>query len=65
MKSLLFTAPALCALAPAALACPSCSVGQGMETLLFVMGFLGVPYLVVTGVLFWMRQLTAGERIDP
>jgi hypothetical protein len=29
------------------------------------MGFLGVPYLVVTGVLFWMRQLTAGERIDP
>jgi hypothetical protein len=55
-------AGALVALATSAGACPSCSVGQGLETLAYVLGFLLIPYGVVTGVLFWMRKLTAEER---
>lgn len=55
-------AGALAALAPAAAACPSCSVGQGLETLLYVLGFLAIPYLIVSGVLFWMKKLFAEER---
>ena len=48
--------------APAASACPSCSVGQGLETLAYVLAFMAIPYLVVSGVLYWMRKLTAQER---
>ena len=55
-------AGALVALAAPASACPSCSVGQGLETLAYVLGFLLIPYGVVTGVLFWMRRLHAEER---
>jgi len=55
-------AGALAALAVPASACPSCSVGQGLETLAYVLGFLLIPYGVVTGVLFWMRRLHAEER---
>lgn len=53
---------ALVALAVPASACPSCSVGQGFETLAYVLGFLLIPYGVVMGVLFWMRRLHAEER---
>jgi len=50
------------ALAPAAAACPTCGVaGQGSETLLWVCGFLVIPYVVVTGVWFWMKRLMASE----
>ena len=52
----------LCATATTASACPSCSVGQGMETLAYVLGFLTIPYMVVSGVLWWMRKLTMQER---
>ncbi len=55
-------AGAVAALAVPASACPSCSVGQGLETLVYVLGFLLIPYGVVTGVLFWMRRLHAEER---
>ncbi|MFT7485937.1 MAG: hypothetical protein ACI9F9_001789 [Candidatus Paceibacteria bacterium] len=53
---------AVAALASSASACPTCSVGQGLETLIYVLGFLGIPYLVVTGVLFWMRKVTSQEH---
>lgn len=55
-------AGAVAALASSASACPSCSVGQGLETLVYVLGFLTIPYGVVMGVLFWMRKLSAEER---
>jgi len=58
----LLGAGAIAALATSAQACPSCSVGQGLETLVYVLGFLGIPYLIVSGVLFWMRRVTSQER---
>ncbi len=56
------TIGAVAALAASASACPSCSTGQGMETLLYVLGFLTIPYMVVSGVLFSMRRLFNQER---
>ena len=53
---------AIAATASSASACPTCSVGQGLETLALVVGFLLVPYIVVSGVLFWMRRLLNQER---
>lgn len=53
---------AVAALAASANACPSCSVGQGLETLAYVLGFLAIPYVIVSGVLLWMRKVTAQER---
>ena len=47
----------LVALAPMASACPTCPVGGGIETLAYVVGFLGFPYLIVMGVLFWVRKV--------
>jgi hypothetical protein len=49
-------------LAPAASACPSCSVGQGLETLAYVLAFMAIPYLVVSGVLYWVRRVIHQER---
>ncbi|MFT7669510.1 MAG: hypothetical protein ACI8X5_002213 [Planctomycetota bacterium] len=59
---LFLAAGAVAALAGSASACPTCSVGAGWETLAYVLAFLAVPYLVVTGVLFWIRKLTSFER---
>lgn len=56
------TGGATLALAASASACPTCSVGQGLETLIYVLGFLGIPYVVVSGVLYWMRKLMMQER---
>jgi len=50
------------ALAPAASACPSCSVGQGLETLAYILAFMAIPYLVVSGVLYWVRKVISQER---
>lgn len=50
------------AVAPAAAACPTCGVaGQGGETLMWVLGFLAIPYVVVSGVWMWMKHLMASE----
>jgi hypothetical protein len=50
------------AFAPAAAACPTCGVaGQGGETLMWVLGFLAIPYVVVSGVWIWMKHLMASE----
>jgi hypothetical protein len=55
---------ALALLAAPASACPTCSVGQGIETLVFVLCFLVIPYLVVSAVWFWMRRVLASENAD-
>jgi len=47
----------LVALAPTASACPTCPVGGGIETLAYVVGFLGFPYVIVMGVLYWVRKV--------
>ena len=50
------------ALSPDAAACPTCGVaGQGSETLLWVLGFLAIPYVVVSGVWMWMKHVMASE----
>jgi len=59
---LVAVAVAVAALAASAGACPTCSVGQHLETLAYVLGFLLIPYVVVTGALYWMRKITAQER---
>jgi len=58
----LYLALSMCALlaAPAA-ACPACSLGQGLDTLGIILGFLAIPYLVVTCVWLWMRRLLNSE----
>lgn len=53
---------AVVAMASSASACPSCSTGQGLETLIYVLCFLTIPYVVVSGVMFWMRKLFNQER---
>jgi hypothetical protein len=62
IRRLTAAAGAIAALAATASACPSCSVGQGLETLAYVLGFLGIPYLIVSGVALWIRKVTAQER---
>ena len=47
----------LVALAPTASACPTCPVGGGIETVAYVVGFLSFPYLIVMGVLYWVRKV--------
>jgi hypothetical protein len=53
---------AVAALATSATACPSCSTGQGLETLIYVLCFLITPYIVVSGVMFSVRRLFNQER---
>ncbi len=48
---------AFAAIAPSASACPTCPVGGGIETLAYVIGFLGFPYVIVMGVLYWVRKV--------
>ena len=38
------------------------TTGQGLETLIYVLSFLIIPYVIVSGVLFSIRRLFAQER---
>jgi hypothetical protein len=58
-------AGALLGLAPAAAACPYCSLSQGVDTLVYIMAFLLLPYLIVSGVWVWLKRLLASEREGP
>ena len=50
------------ALAPAAAACPTCGVAEeGSGTLIWVCGFLVIPYVVVSGIYMWMKHIMASE----
>jgi hypothetical protein len=53
---------AVLALAGRASACPYCSLSQSADTLLYIAGFLLVPYLVVSAVLFWIRRILRAEQ---
>ena len=51
----------MAALAAPAAACPSCALSQGVDTLIYILGFLVIPYAVVTGTYLWMRRVLASE----
>ena len=53
---------ALGALAAPAWACPSCSLSQGLDTLGFILAFLVVPYVIVSGTWMWIRRILKSER---
>jgi sorbitol-specific phosphotransferase system component IIC len=57
------TVGALFAMAAPAAACPYCAVSQGADTLLYIAGFLAIPYAVVSVVWFFMRRILASEQI--
>lgn len=55
---------ALAGLAAPAWACPYCSVGQDTNTLAYILAFVLIPYVLVSGVLLWMRRILRSERED-
>ena len=63
MKRLAGPLIALAALAAPASACPTCSVGQAIETLAIVLAFMAIPYVIVTVVWLWLRRLLASEAV--
>ena len=56
------TLGAVAAFAPGAAACPYCSLSQGLDTLAYIMGFLIIPYVIVSGTWLWMRRVLASEH---
>jgi len=52
---------AVAALSPAAAACPYCSLSQGADTLVYILAFLAIPYVIVGGTWIWMKRLLATE----
>jgi len=58
------SAGALVAFAAPAWACPYCAVGQDTDTLIYILAFILIPYVIVSGVLFWMRRLFRSEQED-
>ena len=61
-RRLTATAGALLALAAPAAACPYCALSQGVETLAYILGFLVIPYVVVSATWLWMRRIIAREN---
>ena len=53
---------ALAGLAAPAAACPYCALSQGADTLVYITAFVLLPYIVVTGVVAWMRHILASEH---
>jgi sorbitol-specific phosphotransferase system component IIC len=62
LRKAVTAAGAIVAFSAPAAACPYCALSQGIETLAYVLGFLAIPYLIVTGVWFWMRRVIATEH---
>ena len=58
------SAGALVAFAAPAWACPYCAVSQSNDTLIYILAFILVPYVIVSGVLFWMRRILRSEQED-
>ena len=61
MHRVLLSACAMAALAGPAWACPSCSLSQGVDTLVFILAFMVVPYVVVGGTWAWIRRILKQE----
>ena len=53
---------ALVGLSASAAACPFCALSQSADTLIYVGALMLVPYVVVSGVVLWMRRILASER---
>jgi len=62
VRRLATAAGAVVALSADAWACPYCALSQGVETLVFIMAFLAIPYIVVSAVMIWMKRVMARER---
>jgi len=45
-------------------ACPYCALSQGTDTLIYIMGFLIIPYVIVTGTFMWMRRVLRDEAAE-
>ena len=58
----LATVGAVAGLAPSAAACPYCSLSQDTDTLIFIAGFLIIPYVVVMGIWWWIKRVIASEQ---
>lgn len=56
------TLGAIAGLSATASACPYCALSQSSDTLIYVGLLMLVPYLVVSGVVLWMRRVLASER---
>ena len=56
------TLGAVAALSAPARACPFCSLTQSADTLIYVAALMLVPYLIVSGVVLWMRRVLASEQ---
>jgi hypothetical protein len=52
----------LVGLSSPASACPACSLGQALSTLVYVAAFMTIPYVIVTGVCMWMRRVVRTEE---
>ncbi len=61
MNRILLCVCALPALAAPAWACPTCSLSQGVDTLVFILAFMLVPYVIVAGTWDWIRRLLRQE----
>jgi len=62
LRKAVTAAGALVAFSAPAAACPYCALSQGAETLVYIGAFLGIPYVVVTAVMLWMRRVLASEH---
>lgn len=61
-RRITLVASAVAALAAPAWACPSCALSQGVDTLIFILAFLVVPYLIVSGTWIWIRRILKSEE---
>ena len=61
-RRLTLVASAVAALAAPAWACPSCALSQGVDTLVFILAFLVVPYAIVSGTWIWIRRILKSEE---
>ena len=56
------TLGAIAGLSSPAWACPFCSLTQSADTLIYVAALMLVPYLIVSGVVLWVRRVLASEK---
>lgn len=55
---------ALVLLAAPAAACPYCALSQGTDTLIYIMAFLAIPYVIVAGTWYFLKRLLAEEQLE-
>jgi hypothetical protein len=55
---------ALALMAAPVSACPYCSLSQGTDTLVYVLAFLTIPYVIVYGTWRWMKHVLNQEALD-